>query len=208
MSKIIGIDLGTTNSAFAYMVAGKPEVITNSEGDRTTPSVVAVTKKGDRLVGKVAQRQRVTNPKNTIYGIKRLIGRKFDDKEVQRDLDIMPYKIIKKGNGVAVEMDGKEYTPEEVSAMVLSKIKADAEAVAASLADVALTIGAKASATGTIFGSVNNIQIAEALEKLGHNIDRKLIEVSDAIKEVGDYKAIVNLHKEVVVEVPFTVVAE
>ena len=128
MSKIIGIDLGTTNSAFAYMVAGKPEVITNAEGDRTTPSVVAVTKKGERLVGKVAQRQRVTNPKNTIYGIKRLIGRKFDDAEVQRDLEISPYKIVKKGHGVAVEMDGKEYTPEEISAMVLSKIKADAEA--------------------------------------------------------------------------------
>ncbi|MCR5700353.1 MAG: molecular chaperone DnaK [Candidatus Saccharibacteria bacterium] len=128
MSKIIGIDLGTTNSAFAYMVAGKPEVITNSEGDRTTPSVVAVTKKGERLVGKVAQRQRVTNPKNTIYGVKRLIGRKFTDKEVERDTKISPYKIVKKGNGVAVEMDGKEYTPEEISAMVLSKIKADAEA--------------------------------------------------------------------------------
>lgn len=128
MSKIIGIDLGTTNSAFAYMVAGKPEVITNAEGDRTTPSVVAVTKKGERLVGKVAQRQRVTNPKNTIYGIKRLIGRKFDDPEVQRDKEISPYKIVKKGSGVAVEMDGKEYTPEEISAMVLSKIKADAEA--------------------------------------------------------------------------------
>ena len=128
MSKIIGIDLGTTNSAFAYMVAGKPEVITNAEGDRTTPSVVAVTKKGERLVGKVAQRQRVTNPKNTIYGIKRLIGRKFDDKEVERDREISPYKIVKKGQGVAVEMDGKEYTPEEISAMVLSKIKADAEA--------------------------------------------------------------------------------
>ena len=128
MSKIIGIDLGTTNSAFAYMVAGKPEVIANAEGDRTTPSVVAVTKKGERLVGKVAQRQRVTNPKNTIYGIKRLIGRKFDDAEVQRDVEICPYKIVKKGNGVAVEMDGKEYTPEEISAMILSKIKADAEA--------------------------------------------------------------------------------
>lgn len=128
MSKIIGIDLGTTNSAFAYMVAGKPEVITNAEGDRTTPSVVAVTKKGERLVGKVAQRQRVTNPKNTIYGIKRLIGRKFEDKEVKHDLEISPYKIVKKGNGVAVEMDNKEYTPEEISAMVLSKIKADAEA--------------------------------------------------------------------------------
>jgi len=128
MSKIIGIDLGTTNSAFAYMVAGKPEVITNSEGDRTTPSVVAITKKGDRLVGKVAQRQRVTNPENTIYGIKRLIGRKFTDKEVENDKKNAPYKIVKKGDGVAVEFGGKEYTPEEVSAMILSKIKADAEA--------------------------------------------------------------------------------
>ena len=128
MGKIIGIDLGTTNSAFPYMLAGKPEVISNAEGNRTTPSVVAVNKKGERLVGQVAQRQRVTNPKNTIYGVKRLIGRKFDDKEVQKDLDIMPYKIVKKGTGVAVEMGDKEYTPEEVSAMILSKIKADAEA--------------------------------------------------------------------------------
>ena len=128
MSTIIGIDLGTTNSAFAYMVAGKPEVIANAEGNRTTPSVVAINKKGERLVGQVAQRQRVTNAKNTIYGVKRLIGRKFTDKEVQKDLDIMPYEIVKKGTGVAVKMDGKEYTPEEVSAMILSKIKADAEA--------------------------------------------------------------------------------
>ena len=128
MGKIIGIDLGTTNSAFAYMVAGKPEVITNAEGDRTTPAVVAITKKGERLVGKVAQRQRVTNPKNTIYGIKRLIGRKFEEDEIKHDLDIMPYEIVRKGNGVAVKMDGKEYTPEEISAMILSKIKADAEA--------------------------------------------------------------------------------
>mgnify|MGYP000994545169 CR=1 FL=1 len=88
MGKIIGIDLGTTNSAFAYLVAGKPEVIANAEGNRTTPSVVAVNKAGERLVGQVAQRQRVTNAKNTIYGIKRLIGRKFDDKEVQKDIDI------------------------------------------------------------------------------------------------------------------------
>jgi len=128
MGKIIGIDLGTTNSAFAYMVAGKPEVIANAEGNRTTPSVVAINKKGERLVGQVAQRQRVTNAKNTIYGVKRLIGRKFSDKEVQKDLGIMPYEIVKKGDGVAVKMDGKEYTPEEVSAMILSKIKADAEA--------------------------------------------------------------------------------
>lgn len=128
MGKIIGIDLGTTNSAFAHLVAGKPEVITNAEGNRTTPSVVAVNKNGERLVGQVAQRQRVTNPTNTIYGVKRLIGRKFDDKEVQKDIDIMPFKIVKKGAGVAVEMGGKEHTPEEVSAMILSKIKADAEA--------------------------------------------------------------------------------
>ncbi len=128
MGKIIGIDLGTTNSAFAYLVAGKPEVITNAEGNRTTPSVVAINKKGERLVGQVAQRQRVTNPKNTIYGVKRLIGRKFSDKEVQKDLSIMPYEIVKKGDGVAVKMGDKDYTPEEVSAMILSKIKADAEA--------------------------------------------------------------------------------
>lgn len=128
MGKIIGIDLGTTNSAFAYMVAGKPEVITNAEGNRTTPSVVAVNKAGKRLVGQVAQRQRVTNPKDTIYGVKRLIGRKHSDDEVQKDIDILPFKIVKKGSGVAVEMGGKDYTPEEVSAMILSKIKADAEA--------------------------------------------------------------------------------
>ncbi|MGB4957802.1 MAG: molecular chaperone DnaK [Candidatus Saccharimonas sp.] len=128
MGKIIGIDLGTTNSAFAYLVAGKPEVIANAEGNRTTPSVVAINKSGERLVGQVAQRQRVTNPKNTIYGVKRLIGRKWGDKEVQKDLDIMPYEIVKHKNGVGVKMGDKEYTPEEVSAMILSKIKADAEA--------------------------------------------------------------------------------
>jgi len=128
MGKIIGIDLGTTNSAFAYLVAGKPEVIANAEGNRTTPSVVAINKSGERLVGQVAQRQRVTNAKNTIYGVKRLIGRKWTDKEVQKDLDIMPYQIVEHKNGVAVKMGDKDYTPEEVSAMILSKIKADAEA--------------------------------------------------------------------------------
>lgn len=128
MGKIIGIDLGTTNCAVAYMVAGKPEVIANAEGNRTTPSVVAINKNGERLVGQVAQRQRVTNAKNTIYGVKRLIGRKFSDAEVQKDLDIMPYEITKKGDGVAVKMSDKDYSPEEVSAMILSKLKADAEA--------------------------------------------------------------------------------
>jgi len=128
MGKIIGIDLGTTNSAVAYMVAGKPEVIANAEGNRTTPSVVAINKTGERLVGQVAQRQRVTNAKNTIYGVKRLIGRKFSDDEVQKDHDIMPYEIVKNGDAVAVKLGDKEYSPEEVSAMILSKIKADAEA--------------------------------------------------------------------------------
>jgi molecular chaperone DnaK len=128
MGKIIGIDLGTTNSAVAHMVAGKPEVIANAEGNRTTPSVVAIGKNGQRLVGQVAQRQRVTNAKNTIYGVKRLIGRKFSDEEIQRDLDIMPYEIVKSGDAVKVKMGDKEYSSEEVSAMILSKLKADAEA--------------------------------------------------------------------------------
>ncbi len=128
MGKIIGIDLGTTNSAMAYMVAGKPEVIANAEGNRTTPSVVAIGKNGDRIVGQVAQRQRVTNAKNTIYGVKRLIGRKFDDVEVQKDLDLMPYEIVRANGGVKVKMGDKEYSPEEVSAMILAKLKADAEA--------------------------------------------------------------------------------
>ncbi|HVV25662.1 MAG TPA: molecular chaperone DnaK [Candidatus Saccharimonadales bacterium] len=128
MSKIIGIDLGTTNSAMAVMQSGKPEIIANSEGNRTTPSVVAVKKDGERLVGQVARRQQVTNSKNTIYEVKRLIGRKFSDKEVQRDLKLMGYEIIKSGNGVKVKMGDKEYSPEEISAMVLGKLKSDAEA--------------------------------------------------------------------------------
>lgn len=128
MSKIIGIDLGTTNSAMAVMQSGKPEIIANSEGNRTTPSVVAINKNGERLVGQVARRQQVTNPKNTIYEVKRLIGRNFNDKEVQRDLKLMGYEIVKSGNSTKVKMGDKEYSPEEVSAMILGKLKADAEA--------------------------------------------------------------------------------
>jgi molecular chaperone DnaK len=127
MGKIIGIDLGTTNSAMAVMQSGKPEIIANSEGGRTTPSVVAVNKNKERLVGQVARRQQVTNAKNTIYEVKRLIGRKWDDKEVQRDLKLMGYEIVKSNNGVKVKMGDKEYSPEEISAMVLGKLKADAE---------------------------------------------------------------------------------
>jgi molecular chaperone DnaK len=128
MGKIIGIDLGTTNSAMAVMQSGKPEIIANSEGNRTTPSVVALNKNGERLVGQVARRQQVTNPKNTIYEVKRLIGRNWNDKEVQRDIKLMGYEMVKSGNGVKVKMGDKEYSPEEVSAMILGKLKADAEA--------------------------------------------------------------------------------
>lgn len=128
MGKIIGIDLGTTNSAMAVMEGGKPEIIANKEGSRTTPSVVAVNKSGERLVGQLARRQSVTNPKNTIYEMKRLIGRKWEDKEVQRDLKILGYEIVKSGSGIKVKMGDKSYSPEELSAMVLSKLKADAEA--------------------------------------------------------------------------------
>lgn len=127
MGKIIGIDLGTTNSAMAVMQSGKPEIIANSEGARTTPSVVAVNKNGERLVGQVARRQQVTNSKKTIYEVKRLIGRNFNDQEVQRDLKLMGYEIVKSGNGVKVKMGDKDYSPEEVSAMILGKLKADAE---------------------------------------------------------------------------------
>ena len=128
MGKIIGIDLGTTNSAMAVMQSGKPEIIANSEGARTTPSVVAVNKNGERLVGQVARRQQVTNSQNTIYEVKRLIGRNWNDKEVQRDLKLMGYEIVKSGAGVKVKMGDKDYSPEEVSAMILSKLKSDAEA--------------------------------------------------------------------------------
>jgi molecular chaperone DnaK len=127
MGKIIGIDLGTTNSAMAVMEGGKPEIISNQEGSRTTPSVVAVNKGGERLVGQLARRQAVTNPNNTIYEMKRLIGRKWEDKEVQRDIKLLGYEIVKSGNGVKVKMGDKTYSPEELSAMVLSKLKADAE---------------------------------------------------------------------------------
>ena len=127
MSKIIGIDLGTTFSCVAVMEGGVPKVLENKEGARTTPSIVAVSKNGERMVGVLAKRQAVTNPENTLFSIKRLIGRRWDDPEVQRDLKILPYKIIQAGTGVKIVLGGKEYTPQEISAMVLQKLKADAE---------------------------------------------------------------------------------
>lgn len=129
MAKILGIDLGTTNSAMAVIEAGEPEIVENSEGTRTTPSVVAISKTNERLVGQIAKRQAVTNPTNTIYGIKRFMGHNYDDDAVQKDKEIVPYEI-KKGEdgGTIVTMGEKEYRPEEVSAMILTKLKNDAEA--------------------------------------------------------------------------------
>lgn len=128
MNKIIGIDLGTTNSAMAVMEGGEPTIITNAEGDRTTPSIVAMTKNGERIVGRPAKSQAVINFENTVFSAKRLIGRAFNDEEVKRDIKLFPFKIEKAGNAVKVKMGDKDYSPEEISAMVLAKLKADAEA--------------------------------------------------------------------------------
>ncbi|MBT4495163.1 molecular chaperone DnaK [bacterium] len=127
MSKILGIDLGTTNSAMAVMEGGQPKILENKEGNRTTPSMVAISKTGERLVGQLAKRQAVTNPENTLFSIKRLIGRHYNSKEVQKDIKTMPYKIVQAGEGVKIKMGDKEHTPQEVSAMILQKLKADAE---------------------------------------------------------------------------------
>src|SRR3989454_4187040 len=128
MAKIIGIDLGTTNSCVAIMEGGKPKVIENSEGARTTPSIVAYTEDGEILVGAPAKRQAITNAKNTIYAVKRLIGRKYDDPEVQKAIKLSPYKIVKADNGDAwVEVRGKKVAPQQVSAEILRKMKKTAE---------------------------------------------------------------------------------
>ena len=125
MAKIIGIDLGTTNSCVAVMEGGEPKVIPNEEGGRTTPSVVAFTKTGERLVGQVAKRQAITNPQNTIYSIKRFMGRRFD--EVSDEMKMVPYKVVQQGDHVAIEAQGKLYTPPEISALILQKLKKAAE---------------------------------------------------------------------------------
>src|ERR671931_765643 len=125
MSKIIGIDLGTTNSVVAVMEGGQPTVIPNQEGSRTTPSVVAFTKTGERLVGQVAKRQAITNPENTVYSIKRFMGRRYE--EVSEEMKMVPYKVVRDGDRVAVEISDKKHTPPEISAMILQKLKKAAE---------------------------------------------------------------------------------
>ena len=129
MSKVIGIDLGTTNSCVAIMEGKETRVIENAEGARTTPSMVAFAKNGERLVGQCAKRQAVTNPNNTLYAVKRLIGRRFDDPVVKKDIGLVPYKIARGDNGDAwVEVDGKKYPPQQISADILTKMKETAEA--------------------------------------------------------------------------------
>ncbi len=144
MGKIIGIDLGTTNSCVAVMQGGDPVVIPNQEGERVTPSVVAFTESGEILVGQTAKRQAITNPENTIFAIKRLMGRKYDSPEVQRDIKILPYKIVKAPNGDAhVEVRGKRYSPPEISAMILRKLKEAAEAyLGEKVTDAVITVPA------------------------------------------------------------------
>src|SRR3989344_1141297 len=128
MGKILGIDLGTTNSAMAIVRGGEPEIIENAEGARTTPSVVAISKTGERLVGLLARRQAVTNPKNTVYQIKRFIGHSYDEPAVGKDRESVPYEMRKADGGIEVKMGEKWYRPEEISAMILQKLKTDAEA--------------------------------------------------------------------------------
>ncbi len=144
MGKIIGIDLGTTNSCVAVMQGGEPVVIPNQEGERVTPSMVAFTESGEILVGQTAKRQAITNPENTIFAIKRLMGRKYDDPEVQRDIKILPYKIVRAPNGDAhVEVRGKRYSPPEISAMILRKLKEAAEAyLGEKVTDAVITVPA------------------------------------------------------------------
>src|ERR671939_31564 len=129
MGKVIGIDLGTTNSCVAVMEGTQPKVIENAEGARTTPSIVAFTDDGERLVGQPAKRQAVTNPSNTIYAVKRLIGRRYDDPMVEKDKKLVPYAIVRGDNGDAwVEVKGQKYSPSQISAFILGKMKETAEA--------------------------------------------------------------------------------
>ncbi len=144
MAKVIGIDLGTTYSVVAVMEAGEPVVIPNAEGNRVTPSVVAISKSGERLVGQVAKRQAVTNPDNTVFSVKRLMGKRFDEPTVEYDRKLLPFKIVKAANGDAkVVMGGKDYSPAEVSAMILQKLKIDAEAyLGENVAEAVITVPA------------------------------------------------------------------
>jgi len=144
MGKIIGIDLGTTNSCVAIMEGGEAKVITNPEGGRTTPSIVAVTESGERLVGQVAKRQSITNPENTVFAVKRLIGRKFASLEVQNDIKILPYKLEQASNGdIRINLRGKQHSPAAISSFILANIKKTAEEfLGETVSDAVITVPA------------------------------------------------------------------
>ncbi len=179
MSKILGIDLGTTNSAVAIMEGGKPKILENKEGNRTTPSMVAINKNGERLVGQLAKRQSVTNPENTLFSVKRLIGRRFDDEEVQHAMKVLPYKIVKSGDGVKVVMNGKEYTPQEISAMILQKLKTDAEEkLGEKITEAVITVPA-------YFDDAQRKATKEAGEIAGLKVDRLVNEPTAAALAYG-----------------------
>ncbi|HUY77406.1 MAG TPA: Hsp70 family protein, partial [Ktedonobacterales bacterium] len=184
MGKVIGIDLGTTNSCVAVMEGGEPVVIPNAEGARTTPSAVAFTHDGRRLVGESARQQAITNPENTVFSIKRFMGRKYDDPEVDRDKRLVPYKVVKAPNGDAwVEINGKQYSPPEISAMILQKLRADAEAyLGESIKEAVITVptyfnDAQRQATkdaGRIAGlDVKRIITDPAAAALAYGLDKK-----------------------------------
>src|SRR6266704_2899363 len=186
MAKVLGIDLGTTNSCMAVMEGGDPVVLENSEGARTTPSVVAFTKNGERLVGQAAKRQAVTNPQNTIFSIKRFMGRKFD--EVQEEIKRVPYKVVKAANGdahVQVEINGqrKTFSPPEISAMILSKLKADAEAkLGEKIAQAVITVPA-------YFNDSQRNATKDAGKIAGYDLgggtfDISVLEIGDGVFEV------------------------
>src|SRR5947209_8653211 len=196
MAKVIGIDLGTTNSVVAVIEAGEPTVLENNEGSRLTPSVVAITKSGERLVGQVAKRQAVTNPENTVFSIKRLMGRKYDDPEVQRTMKSVPYKITRAPNGdVRVVLGGREYSPQEISAMILQKLRVDAEAkLGERVTQAVITVpayfnDAQRQATkhaGTIAGlEVLRIINEPTAASLAYGLDKKKGDETIAVYDLG-----------------------
>ncbi len=179
MAKILGIDLGTTNSAMAFVEGGSPTIVENKEGARTTPSMVAISKTGERLVGLLAKRQSVTNPENTLFSVKRLIGRHFNDDEVKRDMKTLPYKVIQAGEGVKIVMGGKEYSPQEISAMILAKLKADAEEkLGEKITDAVITVPA-------YFDDSQRKATKEAGEIAGFNVRRIINEPTAAALAYG-----------------------
>jgi molecular chaperone DnaK len=195
MAKTIGIDLGTTNSVVAVIEGGEPVVIPSAEGERLVPSVVAFNKNGERLVGRVARNQAVVNPENTVFSIKRFMGRKFNDPEVQKALARVPYKVAKAPNGdVRVVLGGREYSPPEISAMILAKLKADAEAyLGETVTQAVITVpayfnDAQRNATKDA-GKIAGLEVLRIINEptassLAYGLDKKIDEVI-AVYDLG-----------------------